>query len=127
MNEYEYGIRFPVLNTKLTEGTKPKAGDVIVFDHPMQPGTDLIKRVVGVPGDKVVYRNKILYINGVEQPQKPIGDYVDQEFMVTLNERQETLQGHCPPHARGSAGSGRDDPDGSADAPGPYSLYGYRF
>ena len=94
VNKYEYGIRFPVLNTKLTEGTKPKAGDVIVFDHPMQPGTDLIKRVVGVPGDKVVYRNKILYINGVEQPQKPIGDYVDQEFMVTLNERQETLQGH---------------------------------
>ena len=94
VNKYEYGIRFPVLNTKLTEGTKPKAGDVIVFDHPMQPGTDLIKRVVGVPGDKVMYRNKILYINGVEQPQKPIGDYVDQEFMVTLNERQETLQGH---------------------------------
>ena len=94
VNKYEYGIRFPVLNTKLTEGTKPKAGDVIVFDHPMQPGTDLIKRIVGVPGDKVVYRDKILYINGVEQPQKPIGDYVDQEFMVTLNERQETLQGH---------------------------------
>ena len=94
VNKYEYGIRFPVLNTKLTEGTKPKAGDVIVFDHPMQPGTDLIKRIVGVPGDKVVYRDKILYINGVEQPQKPIGDYVDQEFMVTLNERRETLQGH---------------------------------
>ena len=35
VNKYEYGIRFPVLNTKLTEGTKPKAGDVIVFDHPM--------------------------------------------------------------------------------------------
>ena len=99
VNKYEYGIRFPVLNTKLTEGTKPKAGDVIVFDHPMQPGTDLIKRIVGVPGDKVVYRDKILYINGVEQPQKPIGDYVDQEFMVTLNERQETLQGHVDPRA----------------------------
>ena len=55
VNKYEYGIRFPVLNTKLTEGTKPKAGDVIVFDHPMQPGTDLIKRIVGVPGLSLIH------------------------------------------------------------------------
>ena len=94
VNKYQYGMRFPVLNTKLTAGEKPRAGDVIVFDHPMQPGTDLIKRIVGVPGDKIVYRNKVLYVNGKEQPQKPVGDDVDEEYMLTLSEKTETLAGH---------------------------------
>ncbi len=93
VNKYQYGIRFPVFNTKLTAGEKPKAGDVIVFDHPMEPGTDLIKRIVGVPGDKISYRGKRLYINGVEQPQQDAGDYVDPELMLTYAQKRETLAG----------------------------------
>ena len=93
VNKYQYGMRFPVLNTKLTEGTKPKAGDVIVFDHPMQPGTDLIKRIVACPGDRVSYVNKVLYVNDQEQKQAEVGDYVDEEVMITLAERRETLGG----------------------------------
>ncbi len=93
VNKYQYGMRFPVLNTKLTEGVKPKAGDVIVFDHPLQPGMDLIKRIAGVPGDRIEYRGKVLYINGTEQKQEAQGDYVDPENMITLNEFRENLQG----------------------------------
>lgn len=93
VNKYEYGIRFPVINKKITEGSKPKAGDVIVFDHPLNPGTDLIKRIVGLPGDHVSYRGKKLFINGTEQPQAGSGDYIDRELMLTYEEKTETLAG----------------------------------
>ncbi|MCG5030558.1 signal peptidase I [Mesosutterella sp. OilRF-GAM-744-9] len=93
VNKFQYGVRFPVLNTRLTRGEKPKAGDVIVFDHPLTPGTDLIKRIVGTPGDHVVYSGKKLFINGREQPQSAVGDYVDRELMITLSEKKEKLEG----------------------------------
>ncbi|HNW02046.1 MAG TPA: signal peptidase I, partial [Burkholderiaceae bacterium] len=64
VNKYHYGIRLPVINTKITEGNKPKAGDVMVFRYPPKPSLDYIKRVVGVPGDEVAYLNKRLTING---------------------------------------------------------------
>jgi hypothetical protein len=58
VNKFTYGLRLPVLNTKLTEGTPPKRGDVMVFRYPPKPSLDYIKRVVGVPGDEVAYLNK---------------------------------------------------------------------
>ena len=47
----------------------------MVFRYPEDPSLDYIKRVVGVPGDEVVYRNKQLSINGTEVPVKPDGHY----------------------------------------------------
>ena len=64
VNKFHYGIRLPVLNTKLTEGTPVQRGDVMVFRYPPKPNVDYIKRVVGVPGDEVAYLNKKLTING---------------------------------------------------------------
>src|SRR5512143_1575861 len=64
VNKYTYGLRLPVLNTKILALGSPKTGDVIVFRYPEDPSVDYIKRVVGVPGDHVAYRNKVLYING---------------------------------------------------------------
>ena len=64
VNKFTYGIRLPVINTRLTEGTRPVRGDVLVFRYPPQPSMDYIKRVVGVPGDEVAYINKRLTING---------------------------------------------------------------
>ena len=63
VNKYHYGLRLPVLNTKVTEGTPVQRGDVVVFRYPPQPSTDYIKRVVGLPGDEVAYLNKQLRIN----------------------------------------------------------------
>jgi signal peptidase I len=68
VNKFTYGLRLPVLNTKLTEGTPPKRGDVMVFRYPPKPSLDYIKRVVGVPGDEVAYLNKRLTINGQPVP-----------------------------------------------------------
>ncbi|OGT81806.1 MAG: signal peptidase I [Gammaproteobacteria bacterium RIFCSPLOWO2_02_FULL_61_13] len=69
VNKYEYGIRLPVLNTKLVENGRPGRGDIIVFRYPEDPSVPFIKRVVGVPGDHVVYRDKTLYLNGEPVPQ----------------------------------------------------------
>jgi len=75
VNKFAYGLRWPVLNTKFLELGEPKHGDVVVFRFPNDPSTDYIKRVVGVPGDEIYYRNKTLYINGEPMPQTPIGTY----------------------------------------------------
>lgn len=64
VNKFTYGIRLPILNKKIIEVNQPKNGDVMVFRYPENPGLDYIKRVIGVPGDKVEYYNKQLKING---------------------------------------------------------------
>jgi signal peptidase I len=76
VNKFAYGLRLPVLDTKIVAIGEPQRGDVVVFRYPEDPSVDYIKRVVGVPGDRVAYRNKILYINGQAMAQTPIGSYV---------------------------------------------------
>lgn len=75
VNKYTYGIRLPVANIKLFDINQPQHGDVMVFRYPRDPSLDYIKRVVGLPGDKVVYRNKQLTINGKRLETQPEGEY----------------------------------------------------
>lgn len=75
VNKYTYGIRLPVLNQKIVEMNTPERGDVMVFRYPDDPGLDYIKRVVGVPGDVVEYRDKKLSINGKPVPTSTTGTY----------------------------------------------------
>lgn len=93
VNKFEYGIRLPVLNTKIIDGSQPQRGDVVVFRYPMDESVDYIKRVVGLPGDTVTYVNKQLRINGEVIEQTLVGDWVDPFSMVTLSERTEHLSG----------------------------------
>ena len=64
VNKYHYGIRLPVVGTKVIELNDPKRGDVMVFKYPEDPRINYIKRVVGLPGDRIGYADKRLYING---------------------------------------------------------------
>ena len=64
VNKYTYGVRIPIVNTKFFDVDKPKRGDVVVFRFPGDKSVNYIKRVVGLPGDNVEYRDKKLYING---------------------------------------------------------------
>jgi signal peptidase I len=64
VNKYAYGLRLPVLNSKIVSIGAPKRGDVIVFRLPSDPATNYIKRLVGLPGDHVVVRGRKLFVNG---------------------------------------------------------------
>src|ERR1700730_17425190 len=64
VNKFDYGIRLPVTHTKIFSISEPKRGDIIVFREPPTESRDLIKRVIGLPGDHISYKNKTLYING---------------------------------------------------------------
>lgn len=66
VNKYDYGIRLPVLNTKVFDNGRPQRGDVVVFRYPEDPAVPFIKRVVGVPGDRLQYTDKNLIINGAK-------------------------------------------------------------
>ncbi len=64
VNKYEYGIRLPITKTLIIRTSYPKRGDVIVFRYPKDKNVNFIKRVIGIPGDKITYVNKKLYVNG---------------------------------------------------------------
>jgi signal peptidase I len=64
VNKYAYGLKLPVLNTRFIAVGEPKRGDVVVFRYPVDPSVNFIKRMVGLPGDTITYRNKQLYVNG---------------------------------------------------------------
>ncbi|HMW50572.1 MAG TPA: signal peptidase I [Rhodocyclaceae bacterium] len=81
VNKWTYGIRLPVINKKIVEINQPRRGDVMVFRFPADPSLDYIKRVVGLPGDKVEYLDKKLVINGVEMPQRPDGDFLHPDAL----------------------------------------------
>ncbi len=91
VNKFTYGIRLPVVNTKLTDGTPPQRGDVMVFRYPPKPSLDYIKRVVGVPGDEVAYLNKKLTINGQPVSKKPLPDFFDEDAMLYFKQFEEVL------------------------------------
>ena len=79
VNKYTYGIRLPVLNLKVVDLDSPRRGDVMVFRYPVDPSLDYIKRVVGLPGDRIEYRDKRLWINGEQVPVQPLGEYEARE------------------------------------------------
>jgi signal peptidase I len=65
VNKFNYGLRVPILNNTFFETGHPKRGDVFVFHYPPEPTIDYIKRVVGLPGDKIQYQDKHLIVNGI--------------------------------------------------------------
>ena len=91
VNKFTYGLRLPVINTKITAGTPPARGDVMVFRYPPKPSLDYIKRVVGVPGDEVAYLNKKLTINGQAISKDALPEYFDQNKMQYYKEFAEKL------------------------------------
>lgn len=74
VNKYAYGVRLPVIGTKVLEVEVPQRGDVVVFRFPRDPSINYIKRVVGLPGDHLRYHNKALYVNGEPYPLKLLAE-----------------------------------------------------
>lgn len=90
VNKFTYGVRIPVINKKVIEFGSPQRGDVMVFRYPEDPSLDYIKRVIGLPGDKIAYQNKVLSINGQAVERKRVGDYQHQERLYFSEQYQET-------------------------------------
>ena len=113
VNKFAYGLRLPVLGTEIVPVGKPQRGDIMVFKYPENPSINYIKRVIGVPGDKITYRNKQLFINGEPMPQVleaqlPAGrpefkiyteqlDGVNHSIMVTLQRSPEAEESWIVP------------------------------
>jgi signal peptidase I len=93
VNKYTYGIRLPIINKKIIEINNPKRGDVMVFKYPRDMSLDYIKRVVGVPGDKITYKNKRLTVNGQELAYKELPDFLDEERLTYAKHYEENLTG----------------------------------
>ncbi len=93
VNKFTYGIRLPIVNKKVIEINDPARGDVMVFKFPKDPSLDYIKRVVGVPGDKVVYKDKRLTINGKEVSYEKLSDYLDEDRLAYYARYREHLSG----------------------------------
>jgi signal peptidase I len=95
VNKFHYGIRLPVINKKIVQNHDPQRGDVVVFRYPKDPSQDYIKRVVGVPGDEVSFRNQQLYVNGKAEPLEPTPPpgYYDEDMLRYYPEYIEDLDG----------------------------------
>ena len=87
VNKFSYGLRLPIIHTRITEGEKPKRGDVAVFRYPKDESLDYIKRVVGLPGDHISYINRRLKVNG-----KPVDIAFDYKYWG-LGDRNEESNG----------------------------------
>ena len=77
VNQFAYGLKFPIGNYKLISTGEPKRGDIVLFHYPPNPKVIYVKRLVGLPGDHIEYKNKVLYINGQKQPQRLLGHDFD--------------------------------------------------
>ena len=98
VNQYAYGLRWPITHKKIVKIGEPMRGDIVVFVPPESVGTkvNLVKRVVGLPGDHIVYRDKTLFINGQRVPQTLLGNDVDHAegiYMQKMLRKQELLPG----------------------------------
>ncbi len=91
VNKYQYGIRLPVIHKKVFEIGSPQRGDVMVFRFPHNPSQDYIKRVVGLPGDRVEYADRRLTINGQPVPLQPLPRYFEEERVQYYAQFSEKL------------------------------------
>ncbi|MFN4115357.1 MAG: signal peptidase I [Inhella sp.] len=82
VNKFHYGVRLPVLNTKVIDNKPVARGDVVVFRYPLDTRQDYIKRIVGLPGDTVEWRAQRLFINGQEVPTEALGPFYDADSMM---------------------------------------------
>lgn len=79
LNQFAYGLRLPVANWKFVNIEEPKIGDIALFRAPPEPNVLYIKRVIGTPGDHIIYKDKVLTINGKEAHQEDAGVDIDFE------------------------------------------------
>ncbi|MDO8954163.1 MAG: signal peptidase I [Gammaproteobacteria bacterium] len=98
VNKFIYGVRLPIFNTELFRVGVPKRGDIMLFNYPVDPNVVFIKTVIGIPGDKISYINKQLFINGQTIPNKFLSKGIEPANASLGNAAvelyQENIGGH---------------------------------
>jgi signal peptidase I len=131
VNKFAYGLRLPVLNSKVISTGHPQRGDVVVFRLPSDPSIHYIKRLIGLPGDHVVVRDNAIFINGSRITAKLDGEYTggygfsgadleveqiggrDHQIMLAPNRRSTDYDTVVPPHSYFFMGDNRNDSEDS--------------
>lgn len=93
VNKFAYGLRLPVVEKKIIPIANPKTGQIAVFRWPPEPTYDYIKRVIGTPGDRISYHDKVLTVNGKEAKQTFIEYTMDESSGKPVAKYQENLNG----------------------------------
>jgi signal peptidase I len=117
VSKLAYGVRIPFTHLRLLERGTPRRGDVIVFESPRERGVDVVKRVVGIPGDAIELREQVLYVNGVRQPRSPLGEIAYEE----RNDQggapiQDTCRRYRESLAKGELATPESELEGAAEA-----------
>ncbi len=76
VNKFAYGYRLPFTHQRIFLNDGPQRGEIAVFEFPKDPAKDYIKRIIGLPGDHIVYRDKRLLVNGRGVPEQAQGLYL---------------------------------------------------
>ena len=91
VNKFTYGLRDPVFHHKFLKMNEPARGDIVVFRWPVDPSKDFIKRIIGLPGDHIVYRSKQLFVNGEPAPVDADGVFPVPGFPSVMYRMDEHL------------------------------------
>lgn len=96
VNKFDYGMRLPISNKKIISIGEPKRGEVIVFRYPLEPRLSYIKRVVGLPGDHLLFKDGVLFINGKQIETQPTQFVREKDKLSSFNVKYslETLGDH---------------------------------
>jgi signal peptidase I len=106
VNKFSYGVKLPVINQKILDVGRPERGDVIVFRKPSDPGTNYIKRLVGLPGDRVEIRGDAITVNGEVMTARDGGPFTEDPCYRNFHQGTEALGSHdhrimfCPVETR---------------------------
>ena len=79
VDQFQYGLKLPVYDTQIVPISEPKTGQIALFYYPVNHALTFVKRVLGVPGDRISYINKVFYINGKKMNQTYVGDALDSD------------------------------------------------
>src|SRR5690606_11998028 len=92
VNKFAYGLRMPITNDKFVDIGAPARGDVVVFRPPHHPDQDWIKRVIGLPGDRVAYFDNQVHVNGVPVGYESLGTYQGIDSGIEMTGAEELVE-----------------------------------